>query len=65
MHEFPTLPMNAFVELKTRFSNRRKWRDFVAAVQCSVNYSTVVTLRSATVLLNYAWARASGLSGRR
>jgi hypothetical protein len=46
--------------MKSRFSNRRQWRDFVAAVQCSVNYSTVIgTLRSATKFFNYAWVRAS------
>jgi len=60
VHEFPTLPMKTFEEIRSRFSNQRQWRDFVAAVQCSVNYSTVVgTLRSATMLFNSAWARAS------
>jgi hypothetical protein len=39
--------MNAFDDLKRKFSNQRQWREFVAAVQCSVNYPNVIhTLRS-------------------
>jgi hypothetical protein len=59
VHEFPTLPMKTFEEIKSRFSNQRQWRDFVSAVQCSVNYSTVRHLHSATMFFNSAWARAS------
>jgi len=54
------LYVQTFEEIRSGFSNQRQWRDFVAAVQCSVNYSTVIgTLRSATMLFNNAWARAS------
>jgi hypothetical protein len=59
VHEFPTLPMKTFEEIKSRFSNQRQWRDFVSAVQCSVNYPTVRHLQFATVFFNSAWARAS------
>ena len=62
MHEFPTLPMKTFEDIKSRFSNQRQWRDFVSAVsavQCSVNYSTLRHLQFATIFFNSAWARAS------
>ena len=59
VHEFATLPKKTLEEMKSRFSNQRQWRDFVAAVQCSVNYSTVRHLHSATMFFNSAWARAS------
>ncbi len=59
VQEFPTLPVKTFEEMKSRFSNQRQWRDFVAAVQCSVNYSTVVgTLRSATRFFTGALTRS-------
>jgi hypothetical protein len=51
--------MKTFEEIKSRFSNQRQWRDFVSAVQCSVNYSTVRHLQFATMFFNSAWARAS------
>jgi hypothetical protein len=62
VQEFPTLPMKTLEEIKSRFSNQRQWRDFVAAVsavQSSVNYSTVRHLQFATMFFNSAWARAS------
>jgi hypothetical protein len=59
VHEFPTLPLKTLEDIRSRFSNRREWRDFVAAVQCTVNYSTVRHLHSATMFFNSAWARAS------
>jgi hypothetical protein len=59
VYEFPTLPMKTFEEIKSRFSNQRQWRDFVSAVQCSVNYSTLRHLQFATMFFNSAWARAS------
>jgi len=62
VHEFPTLPMKTFEDIKSRFSNQRQWRDFVSAVsavQCSVNYSTLRHLQFATIFFNSAWARAS------
>lgn len=59
VHEISALPMKTLEEIKSRFSNRRQWRDFVSALQCSVNYSTVRHLNLATTFFNSAWAHAS------
>jgi hypothetical protein len=49
MQHLPTAAVNAFEDIKRRFSNQRQWREFVSALQCSVNYSNVIrTLRSST-----------------
>lgn len=32
--------MKVLEDIRRKFSNRREWRDFISAVQCSVNYST-------------------------
>jgi hypothetical protein len=38
--------MKTLEDLGRKFSNRREWRAFVSAVQCSVNYPKVLdTLR--------------------
>jgi hypothetical protein len=34
--------MKAFEDVTRKFSNQRQWRDFIAAVQCSVNYPAVI-----------------------
>ena len=34
--------MKSLEDFGRKFSNRREWRDFIAAVQCSVNYSVVL-----------------------
>jgi hypothetical protein len=36
--------------IRRKFSNRREWRNFVSAVQCSVNYPAVLN-----ALRNSAW----------
>jgi hypothetical protein len=52
--------MNAFEEMRLRFSNQRKWHEFVTAVQCSVSYPNVLnTLRSGTQWFNAGVAQAS------
>jgi hypothetical protein len=39
----------AFDDIRRKFSNRRQWRDFAAAVQCPVTYAAAIhALRSAT-----------------
>jgi hypothetical protein len=39
--------LDAFDGMKRRFVNRRRWGEFVSAVQCSVSYPTVINaLRS-------------------
>ncbi len=34
--------MKSLEDFGRKFSNRREWRDFIAAVQCSVNYPVVL-----------------------
>ena len=63
MQDLPTAAVNAFEDIKRRFSNRRQWREFVSALQCSVNYSNVIsTLRSSTKWFSDELSRASGLT---
>ncbi|HEY0801579.1 MAG TPA: hypothetical protein VGD54_12100 [Steroidobacteraceae bacterium] len=63
MQDLPTAAVNAFEDFKRRFSNRRQWREFVSALQCSVNYSNVIgTLRSSTKWFSDELSRASGLT---
>jgi hypothetical protein len=45
--------MKALEDFGRKFSNRRKWHDFVSAVQCSVNYPVVLNaLRSTAWVFN-------------
>jgi hypothetical protein len=40
---------SAFEDIKQKFTNQRQWREFVSAVQCSVNYPAAInSLRSGT-----------------
>jgi hypothetical protein len=34
--------MKALDDIRRKFANRREWRDFVSAVQCSVKYPVVL-----------------------
>jgi hypothetical protein len=43
--------MKSLEDIRRKFSNRREWRDFVSAVQCSVNYPVVLN-----ALRDTAWA---------
>jgi hypothetical protein len=43
--------MKTLEDIRRKFSNRRQWRDFVSAVQCSVNYPLVLN-----ALRDSAWA---------
>jgi hypothetical protein len=55
--------VDTFKDIKRRFTNQRQWRDFAAAVQCSVNYPAIVsTLRSGKQWFSDGLARASGLA---
>jgi hypothetical protein len=55
--------MDAFQDIKRRFSNQRQWRDFAAALQCSVNYPAIMgTVRSGSQWFSGGLARASGLT---
>jgi hypothetical protein len=58
--------MDSFEHMKTKFCNQRQWRDFVAAVQCSVNYPTVINaLRSGTQWFTAGLVQPISLSSRR
>jgi hypothetical protein len=63
IQNLPTAAVNALEDIKRKFSNQRQWRDFVAAVQCSVNYPAAInTLRSRTQWFSDGLAHASGLA---
>lgn len=63
MQDLPNAAVNAFAGIKRKFSNQRQWREFVAAVQCSVNYPAAInTLRSGTKWFSDGLAQASGLA---
>jgi hypothetical protein len=60
VQDFPTAAVNAFEDFKRRFTNQRQWREFVSAVQCSVNYPAAInTLRSGTKWFSDGFAQAS------
>ena len=45
--DLPAAAASAFEDIKQKFTNQRQWREFVSALQCTVNYPAVVnTLRS-------------------
>lgn len=45
--EFPAAAASAFQDFTQKFTNQRQWREFVSALQCTVNYPAVVnTLRT-------------------
>jgi hypothetical protein len=48
------------------FANQRKWREFLAAVPCPVDYSAVLnSLRSGTKFFCDGIVRVTTLSGKR
>jgi hypothetical protein len=49
-----------FTDQKQKFTNQRQWREFVSAVQCSVNYPAAInSLRSGTKWFSDGLAEAS------
>ena len=51
---------NALEDIKRKFTNQRQWREFVSAVQCSVNYPAAInSLRSGTKWFSDGVAQAS------
>jgi hypothetical protein len=51
--DLPAAAASAFEDIKqkftSQFANQRQWREFVSAVQCSVNYPAAInSLRSGT-----------------
>ena len=50
---------------KQKFTNRRQWREFVSAVQCSVNYPAAInSLHSGTKWFSDGLAQASSCLAR-
>jgi hypothetical protein len=63
--DFPTAAVNAFEDMKRKFTNQRQWREFVSAVQCSVNYPAAInTLQSGTKWFSDGLAQASSCLAR-
>jgi len=63
MKDLPNVAANAFEDFKRKFSNQRQWREFVAAVQCSVNYPAAINaVRFGTKWFSDGLAQASGLA---
>jgi hypothetical protein len=60
MQNLPAAAVNAFEDIKRKFSNQRQWREFVTAVQCPVNYPAAInTLRSGTKWFSDGLAQAA------
>jgi hypothetical protein len=65
--DLPAVAASAFEDIKQKFTNhkqkftnQRQWREFVSAVQCSVNYPAAInSLRSGTKWFNDGLAQAS------
>ena len=58
--DLPAAAASAFEDIKQKFTNQRQWREFVSAVQCSVNYpSAINSLRSGTKWFSDGLAQAS------
>jgi hypothetical protein len=54
-----------FANHKEKFTNQRQWREFVSAVQCSVNYPAAInSLRSGTKWFSDGLAQASSCLAR-
>jgi hypothetical protein len=54
-----------FTDQKHKFTNQRQWREFVSAVQCSVNYPAAInSLRSGTKWFSDGLAQASSCLAR-
>ena len=47
LEQIPAAAASAFQDFTQKFTNQRQWREFLGALQCTVNYPAVVnTLRS-------------------
>jgi hypothetical protein len=58
--DLPAAAASAFEDIKQKFTNQRQWREFVSAVQCSVNYPAAInSLRSGTKWFSDGVAQAS------
>jgi hypothetical protein len=58
--DLPAAAASAFEDIKQKFTNQRQWREFVSAVQCSVNYPAAInSLRTSTKWFSDGLAQAS------
>ena len=58
--DLPAAAVSAIHDIKQKFTNQRQWREFVSAVQVSVNYPAAVnTLRYGTKWFSDGLAQAS------
>jgi len=56
--DLPAAAVSALEDIKQKFTNQRQWREFLSALQCTVNYPAVVhTLRSGKKWLDYRFSR--------
>ena len=56
----PAAAASALEDIKQKFTNQRQWREFVSAVQCSVNYPAAInSLRSGGKWFSDGLAQAS------
>ena len=63
--DLPAAAASAFEDIKQKFTNQRQWREFVSAVQCSVNYPAAInSLRSGTKWFSGGLAQASSCLAR-
>lgn len=63
--DLPAAAASAFEDIKQKFTNQRQWREFVSAVQCSVNYPAAInSLRSHTKWFSDGLAQASSCLAR-
>ena len=58
--DLPAAAASALEDIKRKFANQRQWREFVSAVQCSVNYPAAInSLRFGTKWFSDGLAQAS------
>ena len=58
--DLPAAAVSAFEDIKRKFTNQRQWREFVSAIQCSVNYPAAIdSVRSGTKWFSDGLAQAS------
>jgi hypothetical protein len=63
--DLPAAAASAFQDIKKKFTNQRQWREFVSAVQCSVNYPAAInSLRSGTKWFSDGLVQASSCVAR-
>jgi hypothetical protein len=58
--DLPAAAASAFEDIRRKFTNQRQWREFVSAIQCSVNYPAAInSVRTGTKWFSDGLAQAS------